>query len=134
MKIRKHWFTTAALIGSCAALALLAACGGGGGKKETIDTSNVAIDARTTTSNQVVPEQVIEVKAGSFEPAAVTIKAGTKVIWKWTASTPCSLQMAGSTIPEQSSGTFERVFSSAGSTFSYQCAGKPDMVGKITVE
>jgi len=132
---RKHWITTAGLIGSCAALALLAAaCGGGGGKKESIDTSNVAIDSRTSTSSQSAPEQIIEVKDGAFDPATVTIKAGTKVVWKWTSNTPCALLMSGSTQPEQSSGTYERVFSSAGSTFSYQCAGKPDMVGKITVE
>lgn len=123
------------LLGCLFAVALLgAACGGGGEKKSDIDTSNVAIDARTQVSNQPAVEQIIEIKDGAFDPATVTIKAGTKVIWKWTANVPCSILMSGSAAPEQSSGTYERVFASAGSTFSYQCAGKSNMVGKITVE
>lgn len=122
-------FGAAAVLGAAAALS---ACGGGGGGGGTVDISNVSVQQNTT--QQATAEQVIEVRESSFSPDAVTIKAGTKVIWKWTASTPCALLLSGSAAPEQSSGTYERVFSSAGSTFSYQCAGKPAMVGKITVE
>lgn len=111
---------------------VLAGCGGGGGKDEKIDTSGVVVDQNTTA--QAAAEQIIEVKDGSFSPDTVTIKAGTKVIWKWTANVSCSLLMSGSAAPEQSSGTYERLFSSGGSTYSYQCEGKPAMAGKITVE
>lgn len=135
MTTRFRRFAGAGLLGGCATLALLAgACGGGGSADKTIDTSNISVDGGKQNAGQATGEQVIEVKDGSFDPATVTIKAGTKVIWKWTSSTSCSLLMGGAAVPEQSSGTYERLFSSGGSTFSYQCAGKPDMVGKITVE
>lgn len=130
MRVRRvSGLLAAAAIGSTA---LLAACGGGGGGGGQVDISNVSVQQNTT--QQASAEQIIEVRESSFSPDVVTIKAGTKVIWKWTATTPCSLLLSGSAAPEQSSGTYERIFSSAGSTFSYQCAGKPDMVGKITVE
>lgn len=135
MTTRFRRFVGAGLLGSCATFALLAgACGGGGSSNDKIDTSNVSVDGGKENTGQATAEQVIEVKDGAFDPATVTIKAGTKVIWKWTSSTACSLLMGGTAAPEQSSGTYERLFSSGGSTFSYQCAGKPDMVGKITVE
>jgi plastocyanin len=113
-------------------MVMLAGCGGGGGKDEKIDTSRIGVQQNTTA--QASAEQIIEVKDGSFSPDTVTIKAGTKVVWKWTANVPCSLLMSGSAAPEQSSGTYERLFSTGGSTYSYQCAGKPAMAGKITVE
>ena len=135
MTIRFRRILGAGLLGSCATFALLAgACGGGGGGNDKVDISNVTVDGGKQNAGQASAEQVIEVKDGAFDPAQVTIKAGTKVIWKWTSTTSCSLLMGGTTAPEQSSGTYERLFSSGGSTFSYQCAGKPNMVGKITVE
>ena len=65
----------------------------------------------------------------------VTIKAGTKVIWKWTGTNPHSIQLSGTTSPEQTSGTYERTFDQRGSSFNYQCGvHKAAMAGKIVIE
>lgn len=80
-------------------------------------------------------EATIEVKDNAFAPETVTIKAGTKVIWKWSGTNPHSIQLSGTTSTEQTSGTFERTFDQRGSSFNYQCGvHKTAMVGKIVIE
>lgn len=113
----------------------LAACGGGGGGDD-LDISGVKIGNQNPTAASDRAEQVIEVKDNSFSPETVTIKAGTKVVWKWVGtSNPHSIQLSGSTSPEQASGTFERTFDQTGNSFSYQCGvHKAAMTGKIVIE
>ncbi|MGE3076921.1 MAG: hypothetical protein AB7N24_16970 [Dehalococcoidia bacterium] len=114
----------------------LAACGGGGGGDDdggSIGDLSGQVDLKTTVPLDL-PDQVIEISGGAFSPDAVTIKAGTKVVWTWKDTSACALQFAGKTGPEQTSGTFEFTFTDSGSNYSYQCAGKPDHTGKITVE
>lgn len=121
---------------SVGALFLVACGGGGGGDDGGIDTSGVQIDPGKSTPGAAVPEQVIEVKDNSFSPDTVTIKAGTKVVWKWTGTAnPHSVQLSGQTSTQQTSGSFERVFSQSGNTFSYQCGVHGTaMAGKIVIE
>ena len=109
----------------------LAACGGGG-DDGTGDLSG-AINQQPTQA-AVRQEVVIEVKESSFSPDSVTVKTGSKVIWKWVSTPSCAIQYAGSTGPQQTSGTYERIFDQTGSSFTYQCANNPAMTGRIAIE
>jgi len=138
-QIRRYFGIVFALVVVAAAVPLLAACGGGGddggsGGNSTVDLGGAV--ALKTDIPKDLPDQIIEVKDNSFTPDSVTIKAGTKVIWKWVdTQNKHSVQMLGSTSPEQSSGTFEAKFDQSGSTISYQCGvHKEAMTGKIIVE
>jgi len=129
--------------GACVAGALLtAACGGGGsddggnggsgsGKLENVNTQDA-----TATPDTNRPEVVVEVRDGSFSPDVVTIKAGTKVVWKWVdTKQPHSIMLSGTKSPEQTSGTYERVFDQKGVTYPYQDGvSGAAMSGKIIVE
>lgn len=136
----------AVVVGVCMAGALLtAACGGGGsdnggsggsagdggGKLENVNTQDA-----TATPDTDRPEVVIEVRDGSFSPDVVTVKAGTKVIWKWVDTTqPHSILLSGTKSPEQTSGTYERIFDQKGVTYPYQDGvSGAAMSGKIIVE
>ena len=112
----------------------LAACGGGGGGDDDGGLGVINIDQSTKTA--LVGEQIIEVKDNQFVPAEVTIKPNTKVIWKWTGTSNAhSIQLSGNTSPEQTSGTYERVFDQSGSSFAYQCGvHKAAMTGRIVIE
>jgi plastocyanin len=112
----------------------LAACGGGGGDGD--DSSGAITVIGDEPTLPPAGEQVIEVKDNMFAPDTVTIKSGTKVIWKWTGTAnPHSIQLGGQTSPEQSSGTYERTLSQGGGSFSYQCGiHKEAMAGKIVIE
>ena len=117
------------------ALPLSACGGGGGGGDDNSVLSGVQTDVGTKTAREVV-EQVIDVKDNEFSPSSVTIKAGTKVVWKWTGtSNPHSIQLQGTTSPEQTSGSFERTFDQTGNSFAYQCGvHKEAMSGRIVIE
>lgn len=114
----------------------VAGCGGGGDDDADVDFSGVEVSSQNPTAVKETLEQVIEVKDNSFTPETVTIKAGTKVVWKWVGtSNSHSIQLTGSTSPEQKSGEFSRVFDQSGTTFSYQCGvHKAAMTGRIVVE
>ncbi len=118
----------------------LAACGGGGDGDSDDDTAalgGIKIDSsRNDETTAERTEQIIEVKDNEFSPAEVTVKTGTKIIWKWVDTTaPHSIQLTGNTSPEQTSGTYERVMDQTGSSFAYQCGvHKAAMTGRIIVE
>ena len=128
------------IVGTSLAVAVLAsslpvaACGGGGGDSD--DGPLVINVNQEGTSSAVRPEQIIEVKDNSFAPDSLTVKAGTKVIWKWVGTAnPHSIQLGGQTSTQQTSGTFERIFEQAGGNFSYQCGVHgAAMAGKIVIE
>ena len=130
--IRRIIGTGVALVVVVGALPL-SACGGGGGGGDSPDAITVIGNEPTQAA---AGEQVIEVKDNMFAPDTVTIKSGTKVIWKWTGTANAhSIQLGGQTSPEQTSGTYERTLSQGGGSFSYQCGvHKEAMVGKIIIE
>lgn len=116
------------------------ACGGGdddddtGGGGGTGTNSNPGTPAPTVVKER--PVQVIEVTDTGFSPAEVTIKAGTRVQWKWTGTTNMhAVFISGAKSPEQNSGEFTKDFDQAGVSFSYQCAvhGVSES-GRISVE
>jgi len=114
----------------------LAACGGGGGGGGDVDISgSIKNQEGGPTAAVEKVEQTIDVSDNAFAPETVTIKAGTKVIWKWRGTNPHSIQLSGTTSPEQTSGTYERTFDQRGSSFNYQCGvHKAAMTGKIVIE
>jgi len=123
--------------GALAGVGLLAACGGGGDDDGADDVlAGIGQNQSNATRTVELVEVVIEVKDNSFAPDTVTVKPGTKVVWKWTGTAnPHSIQMAGTTSTEQSSGSFERVFDQSGSSFPYQCGVHTSaMTGRIVVE
>ena len=137
MNIRRIVGTGLAIAVVAGVLPLAAACGGGGGDddEDTGALSGVNIDA-PRNENTAKEEVTVEVKDNEFVPAEITIKPGTKVVWKWVdTQAPHSIQLSGSTSPEQTSGTFERVFDQTGNTFAYQCGvHKAAMSGRIVIE
>lgn len=130
--IRRVIGTGVALVVVVGALPL-AACGGGDDGDDSPGVINVIGNEPTAAA---AGEQVIEVKDNVFAPDTVTIKSGTKVIWKWEeTANPHSIQLGGQTSPEQSSGTYERTLSQGGGSFSYQCGVHgAAMAGKIIIE
>lgn|GEM_PF-4729246 len=136
-KIRRFVGLGAAAGAVTASLLFGAACGGGGGdeNEDTGALGNVQIDAPRNNNNPTA-EVTVEVKDNEFSPAEITIKPGTKVIWKWVnTSAPHSIQLSGNTSPEQTSGTYERVFDQTGNSFAYQCGvHKAAMTGRIVIE
>lgn len=124
------------VVGALAAASVaLVACGGGGGDDGGSGPAIINVN-QGPTQPIVKNEQIIEVKDNSFSPETVTVKAGTKVVWKWVGTAnPHSIQLSGTTSDQQTSGEYTRDFERGGSTFAYQCGVHGSaMAGKITVE
>lgn len=123
------------------ALSLVAAlaCSGGGGYGSPSAPSN----------NSPPPPNAVTVVNNAFTPAATTVAVGTRVTWTWNTCSggdgygggqqTCVAHdivfddgAPGSGV--QSSGTFGRTFSAAG-TFPYHCSiHGTAMSGKVTVQ
>ncbi len=77
----------------------------------------------------------VSVEDNSFGPATLTVAVGDTVTWTWNGANRHSVTFDdGTTSPTQSSGTFLRVFSSAG-TYPYHCVVHgAAMSGTVTVQ
>ncbi len=117
--------------------ALLTGCGGGGdsnGGNDTLPTRPLENVAQTPSPTPALEAVIIKVTDNAFDPAEVTVKKGTPIIWQFEGSNPHSIQMAGTTTAQQTSGTFERVMDQPGN-FAYQCGVHgAAMPGRITVQ
>lgn len=108
---------------------LLVACGGGG----TTTTSTP-----TTTTPTVVKVKIVEQNnMYSFQPATLSIKVGTQVVWTNTTDAPHTVTsdtggVFGTTSNLTSNQTFMFTFTTAG-TFAYHCNVHPYMKAAITV-
>jgi plastocyanin len=82
-----------------------------------------------------VADNEVRVADNSFSPATRTVPVGTTVTWRWAAGSSLHNVTfpAGASSANQSSGTFQRLFSAAGS-FTYQCTLHSGMTGTITVQ
>jgi plastocyanin len=112
-----------------AVLLCLAACGGGGG---TYTTPASAAPAQTTSQVKIV-----EVNGKyMFEPATITIKKGSQVLWTNMSDAPHTVTsntgafQSPNTITEKQ--TFRFTFTTAG-TFMYHCTVHPYMKATIIV-
>ncbi|HEV2582080.1 MAG TPA: plastocyanin/azurin family copper-binding protein [Ktedonobacteraceae bacterium] len=140
------WFGLAAL----ALIVILAACGGtstgsppaSGGTTPTA-TSGGGSTPTTAPSGNTVAVTITTDSSGSFafSPAAVTIKAGTTVVWTNTTGAPHTVTSddgktfdsgIANPIPA-SGGTFKFTFNTTGS-FSYHCQIHPYMKATIVVQ
>ena len=129
-------------------LAAAAACGGGssGGGGTTGPTNSNPGGTGNPGGGGVV--NTVNLADQSFNPASVTVPAGTTVTWAWpstcsdgyggyyTCPTHSVVFDDGSNIqsPTQSTGTFTRTFSAAG-TYKYHCAIHGSaMSGQVVVQ
>lgn len=125
-------------------LVMAAACGGGGGGGYTSGPTNPG----GTTNPGGSVTNTVNLADQSFNPGTVTVPAGTTVTWQWpntcsdgyggyyTCPTHGVVFDDGSNIQSatQSSGTFTRTFSAAG-TYKYHCAVHGTaMSGQVVVQ
>ena len=111
--------------------AALTACGGsadstyGSGPTTNPGTTNPGGSTGSSTNNVVIADQ-------AFNPGTVNVSVGTAVTWQWK---DCPSD-GGSNIASatQSSGTFSRTFTTAG-TYKYHCVIHGSaMSGQVTVK
>lgn len=135
-----------ALLLSVGALIILAGCGATAATTSGGATSApTATTAPAPTATTAIPANATTVKITSaggsfaFEPASVTIKAGSTVVWINDSGAPhTSTSDSGDAISwdsnaiNASGGSFSFVFTKAG-TYPYHCAFHPFMHGTIIV-
>ena len=99
--------------------------------------TSAATDPPDTTATNIVT-----LRATSFDPPSITIKAGETVTWKWAegthdveSGTTCAPDGKFSSGEPVAGGTFEQKFDEAG-TFDYFCSVHcgSGMVGKVIVQ
>ena len=112
----------------------LTACGGGGSSKANADSPTNVGAGRPTA--EPAPQSKIMIADNSFTPAELTIPAGTNVVWEWSGTNPHSVLISGRASDTMTgSGKFEKLFSTPGTTFPYQCGVHgAAMSGKIIVQ
>jgi len=135
----RHW----RLLSIC--LAMAAACGGGGGGGGSTTGPNPNPGG---TGNPGGVTNTVNLADQTFSPASVTVPVGTTVTWQWpstctdgyggyyTCPTHSVVFDDGSNIssPTQSTGTFARTFTAAG-TFKYHCViHGTAMSGQVVVQ
>ncbi len=144
-KVRLSWvFFSLAMI----AALLLTACGGGGTATTSTPTATTPPTATPTPTSPpsptptptptVVTVKIVEANEKySFQPATLTIKVGTQVVWLNTSDAPHTVTsdtagVFGSPSNITQNQTFKFTFTSAG-TFPYHCNIHPYMKATITV-
>jgi plastocyanin len=108
---------------------LASACGSG-------STSSTSSSSSGAASGGGSPAAVL-VKNVAFTPASVMIQVGQKVVWTFDDGSvrhtvTADLNGFGSPPNGLTSGTFEKVFDTAG-TYAYHCDFHPQMKGTVTV-
>jgi len=122
------------------AAASLAACSGGAGPTYPSGSSPQPTGQQPGPGNA----NAVTVTNNRFEPATMTVNAGTTVTWTWDAcssdgygGTACvehsvSFDNGGPSSQTQSKGSYSRQFSSAG-TYGYHCGVHSSMTGQVIV-
>ena len=115
------------LVVALSALVTLAGCGGGGGDGNNNPT-NPNPPQQPSTSN------AINVRDNSFAPNNTTLAVGTTVTWTWVGAAIHNVTFGdGSGSPDQSAGSFQRTFNTAGA-FNYHCTKHAGMTGLVTIQ
>ena len=144
-KAKLSWgFFSLALI----AVLFLAACGGGTTATTSTPTATTPPTATPTPTSPpsptptpkttVVTVKIVEVNEKySFQPATLTIKSGTQVVWLNSTDAPHTVTSDTSGVFDSPSNitqnqTYKFTFTSAG-TFPYHCNIHPYMKATITV-
>lgn len=135
-RMRLPWMVLFAVV---AAMLLLVACGGtaAGPAQQGITATVQPSAARTQTPVAIAHVHIVE-KNGqfAFDPAKLTIKVGTQVIWTNTSDVPHTVTsdtlVFNTPTPLNEHQTFAVLFSKPG-TYPYYCNIHPYMLGTITV-
>jgi plastocyanin len=127
------------------AAAFPAACGGGGGSNSVTTPNQPSTPLTPASPNDVLVEN------NSFNPATLTVAAGTTVKWTWATCTGGNDPYSGGTgqtcvdhsvtwddgssaSATQSAGTYQRAFATAG-TYKYHCiVHGTSMSGTVVVQ
>jgi plastocyanin len=107
---------------------VVAACGGGGGDGYGGPTPpNTPVSPSTSNA--------ISVRDNSFSPNNNLLSVGATVTWTWTGSDIHNVTFTGGPASiDQSSGTYQRTFGTAG-VFNYNCTRHgAGMSGRITIQ
>ena len=121
------------------AAAVLAACSPA--QSSTPPTQSMpGMDMPTTsqsTSDKPVATNSVSIKNFAFDPAVITVKAGTTVTWTNSDQDPHTVTSDGKSGPLNSKplnqgDTYQHTFTQAG-TFSYLCTIHPFMTATVTV-
>jgi plastocyanin len=96
-----------------------------------------AIAASTTASSMSEVKNVVAIGNFSFQPATLTVAAGSKVVWANRDEEPHVVVSAGAQFPSSpaldTDDSYTAVFAMPG-TYSYFCSIHPHMVGTIIVK
>lgn len=107
-----------------AAIAVAGSCGGGSGGTTGLGNNN-----QGSTSD------AIDVNDNTFDPSSTTVPNGTTVTWTWKGANQHSVTFDdGTTSVKQTSGSYQRTFTTAG-TYRYHCLVHGNaMSGTINVQ
>jgi len=138
----------AASLGALCVVALAMALAGCGGTSSATTSPSATTPPAATTAPTTAPTATTGGQSGGgaavsivsfgFNPASLTIKAGTTVTWTNTSTIGhTSTSDSGSAVSWDSgdlnsNGTFKFTFTKAG-TYTYHCAIHPNMMGTIVV-
>jgi plastocyanin len=120
---------------------ILAACGGGGGKAAGadnmagMDMSPAAAGNATNASSTAVATKSVHVRNFAFSPAAITVKAGSTVVWTNNDAIQHDVTFDGGGIASSvlnHNDTFSHTILTVG-TYHYICSIHPFMHGTVIV-
>jgi plastocyanin len=132
------------LLIACLALTL-AACGddddenGGGGDGGATTTEQTETTGGGGGGGQAGGAETVDIPSISYDPAEITVPAGTTITWTNTDDLPHTVTKDGGPGPDFDSGTiepggeYEETFDAPG-TIDYVCTIHPGQEGSVTVE
>ena len=116
---------------------VLAACGGGAGGKSASGNgmAGMAMPPSTAKASAPVATNAVSITNFAFSPAAVTVTAGSTVVWTNNDSVQHDITFDGGGIASSvlnQNDTFSHTFPTAG-TYHYICSIHPFMHGTVIV-
>ena len=112
---------------------------GTGAQTATATATGLATSPSVTFTTTAAVVTTVQVANNTFTPATLTVPLNSSVTWEWQnpptfAHNVTFAAAAGAppNIPDQTSGSFSRPFTTAG-TFNYQCTNHGGMTGSVTV-
>ncbi|NNH71951.1 cupredoxin family copper-binding protein [Nocardia uniformis] len=117
---------------------LVAGCGSDTKTSDSTPTTTGSTSAAATSGPPAATSVTVTVDDMKFSPAAITVKAGDTVTWKFEDRVPHSVQGIGDAAmginsPIFTSGEWSHTFTVPG-TYRYLCPLHPQMKGTVTVE
>jgi len=100
-------------------------------------TASKAAKANVVASHAIAAKNAIAIKDFAFQPATLTVAAGSKVVWTNRDEEPHLVVSAGGQFPASpaldTDDSYAAVLSKPG-IYTYFCSIHPHMVGKIVVK